>query len=315
MSIRGTRVLTEAGVRGQMLYEMGAGMGNTWYAPIVRKVESTSPDGENHAWLGGVPGMTERTGDPRFSKLVAAKFMILNKPWQCGITVTKEDWLFDRAGLIRSRISDQTGVALGHPGNLVQTLITNGEATACYDGQYFFDTDHSEGDSGTQSNDLTYTTSTPSSPSVAEVKGAILNALSALWAFKDDKENLVNINAREFIVAAPAALYPKVLEAIGAIVYVGGSTSILNPNNAHFNLVPQIIPNVTGNKLYVFVKRGALMGSAFIMQVLIETEPVVLGLESEYCKLHGELLFKMEGTYNLGYGRWQDACLTTFATP
>ena len=41
-----------------------------------------------------------------------------------------------------------------HYASLLSTLIVNGATTVCYDGQYFFDTDHSEGASGTQSNKI-----------------------------------------------------------------------------------------------------------------------------------------------------------------
>ena len=41
--------------------------------------------------------------------------------------------------------------------NLISDLIKGGAAAKCYDSQFFFDTDHSEGDSGTQSNKLTGT--------------------------------------------------------------------------------------------------------------------------------------------------------------
>ena len=41
---------------------------------------------------------------------------------------------------------------VSHWASLLSTLIVNGESATCYDEQYFFDTDHSEGESGTQSN-------------------------------------------------------------------------------------------------------------------------------------------------------------------
>lgn len=312
MALNGTRILTERSVANSMLYTLDQGLGDMWFAPLVKRVESDQPNGETHAWLGGVPGMTERKGDPQFGKLAAPTFFIRNVPFQMGVTVSKEDWQFNRIGQIQARVNEMAGQALNHPGDLVMSLISAAESTNCYDGQYYFDTDHSEGLSGTQSNDLTYAAATGTTPTAAEMKAAILAALAAMWAFKDDKGNLCNINAREFTVAAPAALYPTLLEAIGAIVYVGGSTSILNPNNQHFTLVPQILPGVTGDKMYVFRRRAPNQGSAFVHQLLIPPEPIILGIDSEYCKQNGSLLFKIEGTYNVGYGRWQDACLTTF---
>lgn len=312
MALNGTSILTTRAVANSMLYSLEQGLGETWFAPLIRRVTSDQPDGETHSWLGGVPGMSEQKGDPNFDKLMAPTFWVRNVPFVAGITVPRADWLFNRGGQIQARIDDMVPQALNHPGDLVMDLIASAESTNCYDGQYYFDTDHSEGSSGTQSNDLTYSAATGTTPTAAEMKAAILQALAAMWAFKDDKGNLCNINAKEFVVGAPAALYPTLLEAIGAIIYVGGSTSILNPNNQHFMLTPQILPRVTGDKVYLFRKRAPNMGSAFVHQILLPTEPEILGIESEYCKLHGKLLFKLAGTYNVGLGRWQDACLTTF---
>lgn len=314
MPFTGARKLTERGVLAEMLYRLDVGLGLQWFGPLVFKIDSTDPNGETHNWLGGVPGMSERKGDPTFAKPRNAQFAIVHKPWQCGLLIPKEEWLFNKSGMIQKRTVDQVDVALGHPGELVQSLISSGEATACYDGQYFFDTDHSEGKSGTQSNDIT-TAKAGTTPTASEMKTAILNALAALWGFKDDQGNLVNVNAAEFTVGVPTALYPTLLEAIGLILVVGGNTNILNPNNTIFKIVPQMLPNVTGNKLYVARRREALMGSAFIYQVLMPSEPVILGIDSEYCKQTGNLLFKVEGTYNMGYGRWQDIVLVTFTGP
>ena len=60
----------------------------------------------------------------------------------------------DKTGQIDIRIREQVQRAQAHWAKLLSDLIIAAESTVCYDGQYFFDTDHSEGDSGTQDNDL-----------------------------------------------------------------------------------------------------------------------------------------------------------------
>ena len=39
---------------------------------------------------------------------------------------------------------------------MLTTLMIAGESSLCYDGQYFFDTDHSDGASGTLSNSISF---------------------------------------------------------------------------------------------------------------------------------------------------------------
>ena len=310
MSFNGTRKLTERSIIGLMLGELGNGLGTSWFSEIVARIQSNQPDGENAGWLGGSPKMTEQKGD----KLQANLQFIRNIPFQAGILVPKNDWLFEKWGSIERAVMRMSEQAVNHPGELILSAILNGTSTACYDGQYYYDTDHLEGSSGTQSNSITYAKAA-AAPTVAEVKGAITAAIAALWAFKDDKGNYVNLNATKFQIGAGAALMPTVLETLGITTYVGGATGILNANNQAFQLVPQILPGQTANTLTVTRMRGADKGEAFILQTLMPTAPVVLGIDSEYCKQNGNLLFKVEGTYNVGYGRWQDSVLQTFTGP
>lgn len=315
MAINSSKKLTERGILATLLYELSQGIGTAWYSPFTRRVESTQPDGENNAWVGGIAGMTERKGDPKFDKLAAPSFFIRNIPFQTGLTIKKEDFIFGRANVIQQRIADLVPKAIQHPGSLILSAIAAAESTVCYDGQYFFDTDHSEGSSGIQDNDLTYAKA-GTVPTVNEMIGAINTAIAGIWGFKDDKGEYCNLDARDFTVGAPVALMPRLLETLGITVRPGqSSTTLLDPNNGAYRLTPQILPGVTGNKIVLFINRANGMGSAFIHQVLMPTEPWNLGLESEHCKKTGELLFAVEGTYNVGYGRWQDACLVTFTGP
>lgn len=314
MAINGVRKLTERGTLNTLLYTLEQGLGPTWYNPITRKVMSDSPNGETHGWIGGVPAMQQRKGDPQFAKMLAPTFYIPNIPFTTGITIPKEDWIKDRFGVVQAQIAGLSIPALEHPGELVISALLAAESTNCYDGQFFFDTDHSEGSSGTQDNDLTYAKA-GTLPTVAEMKAAILKAISAMWTFKDDKGRYCNLSAKRFMVGVSAANMMTLLELIGVTIQLGGTTGILNGNNEAFQIVPQLIPGAADTKVYVIRMREPDMGSAFVHQILLPSEPIVLGLESEYCKLNGNLLFQVQGTYNVGYGRWQDACLVTFTGP
>jgi phage major head subunit gpT-like protein len=307
MATTGIRRLTERGVLGNMLY---AGLLKQWFSALFFRVDSNQPDGETNVWLGGVPQMAERTGDPKFAKLRGSEFFIRNIPWESGILVSKEDWDYQKTSQVERKIGEQARVATAHPGVLAQTLIGSAETSAGADGQYYYDTDHSQGDSGTQSNDLTFTSATPTAPTVDEMVKAILAAVCAMWGFKDDQGNEMNLGASKFMIAAGPSMYPVVLEAVRNKLLSNGGSNIV-ADGRDFALVPQILPRRTGNKVYTF--RADEGAAPFILQVLQDNEPVVLGRDSEYCKLNGNLLFKLDGNYNVGYGMWQHACLTTFA--
>lgn len=313
MAFKDIKNLTSRAVMAEMLYQMERQGPANWYAPFTFRAESNQPDGETHAWLGGFPGMTERKGDPQFGGLIAPEFFIKNVPFQAGVSIKKEHWLFQKLGLIEKRINEGVEVALDHPGLLIQQAIAAAESTNCYDGQFFFDTDHSEGSSGTQNNDITLAKA-GTLPTASEMQAAILKAIGQMLGFKDDKGNQVNMQARSFTVCAPTSLMGPLIQAIDQVLIGGGDSNVL-AQGKRFTLIPQLLPSWSGNKIAVFRNREPLMGSAFIHQILLNPEPVILDVNSEYCRLKGEILFKIEGTYNVGYGRWQDSCLVTFTGP
>ncbi|MBM3457335.1 MAG: hypothetical protein FJX77_02200 [Armatimonadetes bacterium] len=86
-----------------------------------------------------------------------------------------------RGNVYGGRIREMSENAARLPYNLISDLIVGGATALCYDGQYFFDTDHSEGDSGTQSNKLT-----GAGTSQANIETDFYAAYAALLGFKDD---------------------------------------------------------------------------------------------------------------------------------
>src|ERR1051325_2608810 len=75
---------------------------------------------------------------------------IVNKTWESTIRIDADEQRRDKTGQIMVRVNELARRVATHPNKLLSTLISSGASSACYDGQYFFDTDHSEGDSGTQ---------------------------------------------------------------------------------------------------------------------------------------------------------------------
>jgi phage major head subunit gpT-like protein len=100
--------------------------------------------------------------------------------------------------------------AAQHPDKLWFTALTaNG---TCYDAQSFFSASHSFGDSGTQSNDVTFAAATGTTPTVAEFRDAFRAAVADLLAFKDDRgENIYQptVGRLSDIDAACAAGTPR----------------------------------------------------------------------------------------------------------
>ena len=96
----------------------------------------------DYKWLGDFPTMKEWLGDRAIKDLGAFTYEIVNKSYEATIEVDRDDIKDDEIGVYTPMIQGLAGAAKSHPDVLVWTLLKAGFETTCYDGQYFFDTDH-----------------------------------------------------------------------------------------------------------------------------------------------------------------------------
>jgi len=118
--------------------------------PMFQKVAMTVPSSvreNSYAWLGAFPRMREWVGDRQIKNLELHSYTIANKDWETTVEVDRNDVMDDAIGVYNPIISELGRTAAVHPDELVFGLLNNGFSTLCYDGQYFFDTDHPVGDS------------------------------------------------------------------------------------------------------------------------------------------------------------------------
>lgn len=118
---------------------------------LAMRVQSDSPS-ETYNWFGTVPMMQEWIGDRPMSQLRAYAQTIVNKDWANGIRISANDIRDDKLGMVMPRIQRLGAMAGRHQEKLVTDLLLAGFTTTCYDGQFFFDTDHVDGDGAAQSN-------------------------------------------------------------------------------------------------------------------------------------------------------------------
>jgi phage major head subunit gpT-like protein len=111
---------------------------------------------EKFVMLRGAPKMRHWVGDRQASALSAQSFQIEKKDWESTITITRDDLQFDRLGLVRPQIQELARAYPLHLLDYVVDLLTNGFTRLCYDGQYFFDTDHANYGGASFVNKFTY---------------------------------------------------------------------------------------------------------------------------------------------------------------
>lgn len=111
------------------------------YQDLAMVVNSTGKD-ETYGWLGNTTAFREWLGDRVVQNLSESGFVIKNKAFENTVSVKRADIEDDNVG-VYSPLFQMLGMdAKLHPDTLLFPLIAAGFATTCYDGQYFFDTDH-----------------------------------------------------------------------------------------------------------------------------------------------------------------------------
>ena len=160
------------------------------YNPIYNRFCATKQsDGrdEEYAFAGNAPGMTELRGSIQYARLLAAKFTLANREFVDGIEIPQVDFKDDRIGLYDDSAKDFGTAAARHRDELLFYLINTAASLECWDGQNFVDTDHEWGDSGAQSNRLTYNIAGSSNdPTADECRAIVAAMLSAMCGFKRD---------------------------------------------------------------------------------------------------------------------------------
>ena len=128
----------------------------TYWQEVATKVPSTARS-ENYSWIGSIPRLRKMNGERIPKKLLEHTYSIVNEEYEASIEVKHADLKDDQTGQYGIQAKSIGEAVKQFPDELIfETLIPNGTTSLAYDGQYFFDTDHPIGETGsTQSNKIT----------------------------------------------------------------------------------------------------------------------------------------------------------------
>jgi len=311
-------LLSSRAIRGMYFARLETNPGLNWVNGLANMFPSDQPS-ETYGFLGQSPVFREWIGGRQAKGLSENSLTIKNKHYESTLEIAVKDARRDKTGQIMARVQEFADRSVTHWASLLSTLLINGASTVCYDGQYYFDTDHVEGKSGAQSNKITVDISAlpaivhgaVTAPSVEEFQQSMLAGIAQIMSFKDDQGEPMNENASEFIVKVPVSLYLTAIAAVTAI------TTAALQQNLNPNLIPGLKITVVMNPRLsswtdtFSVHRVDSPIKGLICQEEKGTELKIKAEGSEYEFDNDAWQFGLDSWRNAGYGYWQRACLVT----
>lgn len=268
---------------------------------IATKTTSTGAS-EDYGWLGNVPGIREMNGERMPKGLSSYDYTIKNKEFEGTVEVRQTDIDDNKIATKDALVTALGARAALFPDQLVFDLIkANGLA---YDGQNFFDTDHSEGLSGTQSNDI-------SSAETSLTEAAYEEAKVALGGYLDDQGEVMYPDLGKPIILVPLALESAAKKLFRTTV--GGGDSNIYADDADVLASARL---TNAKQFYLLnVSQGL---KPFIYQerefVPMEYDGGDASQEASHERfMRRRLLFGPYIRANAGYGDWRQAVRVTLS--
>jgi phage major head subunit gpT-like protein len=316
--------ITSAGVIGRLYRAIEALTGSSWVDKVAMTVPSNQ-ETEEYGWLGASPALREWLGSRKAKALREFTLDLKNKPYEATIDILKKWIRRDKTAQIMMRISQLAARYDEHWAKQLSTLITNGTGSTsmlCYDGQYFFDSDHSEGDSGTQLNLLTSSqvaalnVGTATAPNSSEMALAILGVIGYMLGIKDDQGEPANTGAKRFLVmcGSPAIWSAAQAAAINAVVNTGsGTLDNQLRNQKDFEVEVVLNPRLSAMTTQFVVFRTDHEVKPLIKQVEYGPQFTKKAEGSDYEHDNDAWQFGVQCSGNVGYGIWQMAAHATLS--
>ena len=267
--------------------------------PTYEKVATVVPSSaksEEYGWLGAFPRLRKWVGDRVINSLAAHGYTIKNESWEATVEVNREDIEDDAYGVYTPMIKELGRSAATHADEIVFGLLAKGFTEPCYDGQYFFDTDHKDEDGPVQSNKGTKVLSATS----------YSTARAQMMSLLDAKSTPLGIMPNLLVVP------PQLEEAARKILYaeqIDGTTNTLK-NTAELLVAPWLAANPTA--WFLFDTSRAI--KPLIFQQRKKPEFVSMDASNDQnVFMKKQYIYGVDCRDNAGFGLWQMAYGSTGA--
>lgn len=303
----GAGLLDSRDVIGSFFQRLEQQIGTEWLDDVSMLFQSDSAS-EKYAWLGMSPIMRQWIGARQAKSFRENSITIENLDFEATLEILVKELRRDKTGQMLVRINDLADRTNAHWAQLLSTLINNGETELAYDDKALYATDHEDGESGAQSNLISYNVVSPTAPTAAELELGILTNISNMLAFVDDVGEPLNDGAKNFTFMTGTGLMAPLSAALKNPTIVDGSGSRNNTvvnTMGSFGLKQVVNSRITAqDAIYMF--RTDANTKALIRQ---EEQPVSLDVIAEGSELEFRLnrhQYGVKASRNVGTGFWQN---------
>lgn len=195
---------------------------------LANTVPSTGAD-EKYGWIGAMPQVAEWLGELNAEQLKSYDYTIKNKDFAAPLLINQNDIDDDRVGVLMTLTEALAQRIVQHPRQLLIDLIINGDATEAYDGVNFF----SDVSAPRTFDNLLAGTGT----TLAQLEADLNSALVAMAKFKDDKDEVLNVQGDTIV--CPMALendFRRLVFSTADPTATAG-TNTFNPYSGRFTVI------------------------------------------------------------------------------
>jgi phage major head subunit gpT-like protein len=265
----------------------------TLWEQTTMKVPSGS--GQNdYGWLSRFPKMRKWLGSKLLKSLSAFKYTVVNEDFEATVEIDRNDIEDDTYGMFGPAAQDAGFSAKQLPDEIDADLKNGSFANTCFDGQYFYDTDHEVAGSSV-SNKGTAALSAATTAAAAASYGA---ARLAIMSVTDDE-------GRPLALIPDLLEVPPALETTGKLLLENEKLSDESPNPYKGTAKLLVNPRLTSTtawflhvtnrplKPFIYQERKA---PVFVQQTTPESDNVFM---------NKKFRFGAEARAAGGYGLWQ----------
>ena len=252
---------------------------------------------EEHVWAQDYVELREWVGPRQFANIEMESMRIPNKSYEASISLSREDLIFDRTGLLDNRVRRLTeayfkGRRKILADMLVQAHTTTGPGGASYDGVAFFSDSHPNYGLAAQSN---------IAPSGTALTGTNYDAAV------EQMELLVNHKGEPMdITPDTLVIGPKLRSSARDLFQV--STQAQGGANPYFQIIPTIIveKRITDNSWYLFDTTHAV--KPFVDQQVVDLELASqVSPDDPRVFDYNQYAWGIYALFGIGLGMWQTA--------